>query len=93
MELAAAQHYYTNLPIALLACCTGLYEVIKVLGKGGTAETWLARDVKTEELVAVKLIKRPIPKLIVPMIMHEIQVSDAPGRAAASAGPGRGWSC
>ena len=61
-------------------CClapprpAGIYDVMKVLGKGGTGETWLCRDMKTDELLAVKLIKRPIPKPVVPMIMHEIQV-------------------
>lgn len=46
-----------------------------MLGEGGSGETWLMEDADTGEFVAVKLIKRPIPKVLHEMILHEILVS------------------
>ncbi len=37
----------------------GLYDVQKFLGKGAGGEAFLAKDCKTGEVVAIKLIKRP----------------------------------
>eukprot|EP01025_Chloroclados_australasicus_P057467 TRINITY_DN7162_c0_g1_i7.p1 TRINITY_DN7162_c0_g1~~TRINITY_DN7162_c0_g1_i7.p1 ORF type:complete len:328 (-),score=3.70 TRINITY_DN7162_c0_g1_i7:1329-2312(-) len=57
--------------------CFGLqssHEMIRLLGKGGTGETWLCRNKQTDQLEAVKLIKRPIPKLLLPMIFQEIKI-------------------
>ncbi|GMH37429.1 hypothetical protein BSKO_05302 [Bryopsis sp. KO-2023] len=45
-----------------------------MLGEGGSGETWLMEDSTTKELVAVKLIKRPIPKVLHEMLLHEIQI-------------------
>ncbi len=42
---------------------------------GGTGLTYLAEDRKTKELVAIKLIKRPIPKVLEQNILREIVVS------------------
>ena len=42
---------------------------------GGTGLTYLAEDRKTKELVAVKLIKRPIPKVLEQNILREVVVS------------------
>eukprot|EP01025_Chloroclados_australasicus_P047534 TRINITY_DN533_c0_g1_i1.p1 TRINITY_DN533_c0_g1~~TRINITY_DN533_c0_g1_i1.p1 ORF type:complete len:422 (-),score=65.27 TRINITY_DN533_c0_g1_i1:537-1802(-) len=50
------------------------HEVLESLGRGGTGETWLCRSYKTGQLEAVKLIKRPIPKVIVPMVLEEIKI-------------------
>lgn len=50
------------------------HEVVRFLGRGGTGDTWLFRDKATEELVAIKLIKRPILKVIMPNILREITV-------------------
>ncbi|KAK9809119.1 hypothetical protein WJX72_009585 [[Myrmecia] bisecta] len=50
------------------------HELVKFLGRGGTGDTWLFKDIKTEELVAMKLIKRPIPKVIMPNILREIRI-------------------
>jgi serine/threonine-protein kinase SRK2 len=56
----------------------GLYSThraIKSLGKGGTGETWLYQDRVTGEEVAIKLMRRPLPKVIEPNIQREIRVS------------------
>eukprot|EP00884_Botryococcus_braunii_P002617 jgi/Botrbrau1/12356/Bobra.0239s0007.2 len=55
----------------------GLYSThraIKSLGKGGTGETWLYQDRVTGEEVAVKLMRRPLPKVIEPNIQREIRI-------------------
>ena len=43
--------------------------------QGGTGQTLLYREKATGEQVAIKLIKRPIPKVIMPNILREITVS------------------
>eukprot|EP01025_Chloroclados_australasicus_P034876 TRINITY_DN3560_c2_g1_i1.p1 TRINITY_DN3560_c2_g1~~TRINITY_DN3560_c2_g1_i1.p1 ORF type:complete len:418 (+),score=50.04 TRINITY_DN3560_c2_g1_i1:200-1453(+) len=50
------------------------HEIIELLGTGGTGETWLCRSKRTNLLEAVKLIKRPIPKVIAPMVSEEIKI-------------------
>ena len=50
------------------------HDLVKFLGKGGHGEIWLFKDKATSEEVAVKLIKRPIPKLVMPDILREIKV-------------------
>mmetsp|Transcript_9712 Transcript_9712/g.18147 ORF Transcript_9712/g.18147 Transcript_9712/m.18147 type:complete len:425 (-) Transcript_9712:282-1556(-) len=50
------------------------YDVIKLLGRGGEGETWLCRDKTTDIEVAVKLIKRPIPKPAIAVIKREIKI-------------------
>lgn len=49
-------------------------KAIKSLGKGGTGDTWLYIDRATGEEVAVKLMKRPLPRVIQPNIEREIRV-------------------
>ena len=44
---------------------------------GGTGETFLYKDKVTGELVAVKLIRRPLPKVIQANILREIMVRSA----------------
>lgn len=51
------------------------YEFVRMLGYGGTGQTLLYRNRKTEELVATKLIKRPIPELLQKTLLREITVS------------------
>lgn len=51
------------------------HENIKLLGRGGTGETYLMRDKRTGELQAVKLIRRPIPKVLMPNMFREMRVS------------------
>ena len=50
------------------------HDLVKFLGKGGHGEIWLFRNKATGEEVAIKLIKRPIPKLVMPDILREIKV-------------------
>ncbi|PNH05264.1 Serine/threonine-protein kinase SRK2E [Tetrabaena socialis] len=50
------------------------HEIIKLLGRGGEGETWLARDKATNLEVAIKLIKRPIPKAAIQVIKREIKI-------------------
>lgn len=51
-----------------------MFEYVKPLGQGGTGQTLLYRNKATGENVAIKLIKRPIPKVIIPNILREIMV-------------------
>lgn len=50
------------------------HEVIKLLGKGGEGETWLCKEKETGHEVAIKLIKRPIPKPAMAVIKREIKI-------------------
>ncbi|EIE25720.1 kinase-like protein [Coccomyxa subellipsoidea C-169] len=58
--------------------CLGLldtHELVKELGRGGTGETFLYKDKQNNnELVAVKLIRRPLPKVIQANILREIMI-------------------
>ena len=47
-----------------------ILDYVKPLGQGGTGQTLLYRTKDTGESVAVKLIKRPIPKVIMPNILR-----------------------
>lgn len=51
-----------------------MYESIKLLGRGGEGETWLCRDKLNDEKVAIKLIRRPIPKAAIQIIKREIKI-------------------
>ncbi len=48
------------------------------LVQGGTGQTLLYKEKATGEQVAIKLIKRPIPKVIMPNILREITVRFRP---------------
>jgi len=64
---------------------TSCYDFIQYLGSGGSGDTYLMRDLKSEELVAVKLIPRPIPKAIVPAhVFREIKIQAQLGEGHAS---------
>ena len=54
---------------------SGSHELVKFLGRGGTGDTWLFNDRATGEEVAIKLVKRPVPKVIQPNLLREIRVS------------------
>jgi serine/threonine-protein kinase SRK2 len=41
---------------------------------GGTGEAYLYKDKERGEMVAIKLIRRPLPKVIQPNILREIMV-------------------
>lgn len=51
------------------------WDYIKALGKGGSGDTGLFRPTNGGEDVAIKLIKRPLPKVAMPNILREITVS------------------
>lgn len=50
------------------------YEPIRFLGRGGTSDTWLFRDLKTKATVAIKLMKRPIPPVLETSLLREITI-------------------
>ena len=50
------------------------HDLKKFLGRGGTGDTYLFTDKRNSQPVAIKLIKRPIPKVILPNILREIRV-------------------
>ncbi len=43
-------------------------------GKGGTGDTWLFKDSNTGSEVAIKFIRRPLPKVLLTNIVREFQV-------------------
>lgn len=62
-------------PAAPDAMLAKSFEYIQQLGKGGTGDTGLFKDLQSGEEVAIKLIKRPLPKVIMPNILREVTVS------------------
>jgi serine/threonine protein kinase len=70
---------------ACLPCCRGPqrdpnapdvpgYESIERLGRGAEGEVWLCRDVETDEVVAIKLIRRLSEPWHLKMVEHEISI-------------------
>lgn len=75
----AAQHKHGGghakpKPAAPDAMLAKSFEYIQQLGKGGTGDTGLFKDLQSGEEVAIKLIKRPLPKVIMPNILREVTV-------------------
>ena len=54
--------------------------VLDVLGRGGEGSAWLMRELKTNKLCAVKLIKRPVPQVLLPFLTQEIGIQAQLGR-------------
>ena len=50
------------------------------LGRGGEGETYLFRERGTNEQVAIKLIKRPIPKVVLSIIKREVTIQSNIGQ-------------
>eukprot|EP00884_Botryococcus_braunii_P018775 jgi/Botrbrau1/5581/Bobra.97_2s0012.1 len=50
------------------------YHAIKLLGQGGTGLTWHYQDRKSGEDVAIKLMKRPQPRVVLDSIVREIRI-------------------
>lgn len=50
------------------------HEVLKLLGRGGEGETWLCKEKESGSEVAIKLIRRPIPKPAIAVIKREIKI-------------------
>lgn len=51
-----------------------VYKPVNLLGAGGTGQSWLMVDKETNEYLAVKLIPRPIPSVLQPMMLREIEI-------------------
>ncbi|KAL6745635.1 kinase-like domain-containing protein [Haematococcus lacustris] len=60
------------------------FEVLRKLGEGGSGETFLCRDVRSGDVVAIKFIPRPIQKAVLPMIFHEVKIQAALGEGHVS---------
>lgn len=56
---------------------SGSHELVQFLGRGGTGDTFLFKDRATDEEVAIKLVRRPVPKVIQPALLREIRVRSA----------------
>jgi len=50
------------------------YEQVKHLGKGGTGDTWAFIDKRSGEQVAIKFLKRPLPKVLLENIKREFLI-------------------
>lgn len=50
------------------------FETLRLLGEGGSGETWLMKDKETNELVAMKMLRRPIPKALHKMLLQEVTI-------------------
>ncbi|KAL6764410.1 kinase-like domain-containing protein [Haematococcus lacustris] len=51
-----------------------LFRVEHCLGRGAGGETWMCKDMSTGDTVAVKFIKRPLPKAVLPMLCQEVKI-------------------
>ena len=61
---------------ALKAALTGRYEIEKELGHGGMATVYLARDVRHERMVAVKVLKPDLASALGPeRFLREIRIA------------------
>jgi len=50
------------------------FHPIEQLGEGGSGETWLMIEKHSGRQMALKMIQRPIPKVLHEMLLHEIQI-------------------
>lgn len=58
------------------------FELVEFLGRGGSGDTWLYRSRGSGELVAIKLIARPLPKAILPaQVEREIKIQTELGES------------
>ena len=57
-----------------------MYEVKHLLGSGSAGDTWLCRDKATGEVLAVKLIKRPLPAAMGTTLMREVKIGAQLGK-------------
>lgn len=60
------------------------YKPVKHLGTGGTGDTWLFKNVQTGENVAVKFIKRPLPKVLLTNTYREFTIQAELGTGHAN---------
>eukprot|EP00889_Picochlorum_renovo_P003632 jgi/Picre1/30662/NNA_006023.t1 len=50
------------------------YKQLKHLGRGGTGDTWAFLDKRSGEEVAIKFLKRPLPKVLLENIKREFAI-------------------
>lgn len=65
------------IPFSAAAAGFGLeaaYEPIRLLGRGGSGQVWLARERATGRLRALKLHQRPTPRASVRLAFNEVEV-------------------
>ena len=74
----------------MLCCCLPLLSVAHLAGKGGTGDTWHFKDMKNGRDVAVKFIKRPLPKVLQTNILREFTVRGGRRRGGGRGGAGGG---
>jgi serine/threonine protein kinase len=51
-----------------------------LLGSGSAGDTWLCQDRESGEVVAIKLIRRPIPPMMGTSIMREVKIGAELGK-------------
>lgn len=56
------------------------YEVKHLLGSGSAGDAWLCQERSTGDVVAIKLIKRPIPPLMGTSLMREVKIGAELGK-------------
>lgn len=61
------------------------YEPIKLLGRGGTGQTWLCRESDSGMLYALKMQSRPIPKNTVRLAYNEVTITASTAVASVHA--------
>ena len=54
--------------------------VLDLLGNGGEGSAWLMQEKRTGRLCAVKLIKRPVPRVLIPFLSGEISIQAQLGK-------------
>ena len=70
--LAAQRGGHTPLPVRRRRFgLDSLYSMVRLLGRGGTGQTWLAREGRTGAEFAIKLMQRPIPRSTVGLTFNE----------------------
>lgn len=52
----------------------GTYTLVKHLGRGGTGDTWLGKTPVTDRFVAIKFIKRPVPRVLMATLLREFTI-------------------
>jgi serine/threonine protein kinase len=71
-------------------CCTHTHiasaslQVVRLLGTGGEGETWLCIDQRNKQEVAIKLVRRPIPRSITQIIQVCAMNTEVQGRGGVA---------
>lgn len=76
---AAPRQAVTNENRCIIEGLEGAYKVHKILGSGAEGDTWQVSDVITKQMMAIKLIKLPLPMKFVQAIFREIKLQSELG--------------